>query len=1036
MRVFRTLWVRITAVLLLLAFVVAGLLWLERKAVAKRFADGELAALKVRASYNIVKVSFNTQRIENLIIGDPANPDLTAKWAEIDVNLALSGTAVTAIRARGVRIKARLEDGKVSFGAVDKLLPAPTGKPFALPDMVVDVSDTRLSLATPYGQVGSAISGEGNLANGFLGKVAVAMPTLSINDCAVDQVTGAGTIDIKSRMIGFTGPVRANQIKCGKMTARTAMLMPEFRINESFDQWKGKAFAQVGALDAPAFTARATQIGNKSLSYAVSGSGTFDGNATQTLGSFTLTSNLVSAPRYGEGAFAMRAGFIGSLKNKTISIADGLIQVPRVSLARSALVPLNRLAVQAKATPAAPITNIFFSALNRTAQSLSASASFGAFFDRSGGTITARNFSARGNDGASLTSAPSDTIIMRVPSGRIDVDARLTLAGNAQLPRGEIRLVGNDRGMKGRMTLLPYRVGATQLTLSPVNFETSPRGWSVQTQALFAGPLDGGSITGLRVPVSLRNGQMTAGCLPVSFQQLALSGITLAQTSLGVCLSGSTAMLGATKTSGKVGGTPITLSASDIRIGLSNSDFRVSNMTARLGSGTSLSELSVASLTGIPTNGGLKGSFEAAAGTIGVVPLLLSEGGGTWQLNRGALSLAGGVRVADRDISPRFFPLVSKDLTLRFENNLIAATGTLLAPKTETKVAVVALAHDLKAQTGHADLLVEALRFGNELQPETLTPITLGVIANVFGSVGGAGRINWTKDGVTSTGSFSTEEMNFAAAFGPVSGLKGQIALSDLLGLETPSGQSVRIASINPGIAVLNGDIKYQLLPGLKVQIEGGRWPFSGGNLILEPTTLDLSEAAVRRLTFRVEGMDAAQFINQLEFENIAATGIFDGTLPMIFDKSGGRIEGGSLVARSGGTLSYVGEISNENLGTMGQFAFDALKSIKYDRLAIELGGAIDGDIVTKVKFAGVNQAPVTAKRTRLPIRIVGISNIPFIFNVTITAPFRQLFETTKSLQDPSILIERMVPQLQTPKPPVQTKAKPSVQTKESEPVR
>src|SRR3546814_5531506 len=111
----------------------------------------------------------------------------------------------------------------------------------------------------------------------------------------------------------------------------------------------------------------------------------------------------------------------------------------------------------------------------------------------------------------------------------------------------------------------------------------------------------------------------------------------------------------------------------------------------------------------------------------------------------------------------------------------------------------------------------------------------------------------------------------------------------------------------------------------------------------------------VQTCALPIFGLQAADFINALELENISATGTFDGLLPMIFDDKGGRIVGGVLVARQqglpplyvrdvaslrigcdtarqGGTLAYVGQVSNADLGMFGKLAFDALKSLRYKR--------------------------------------------------------------------------------------------------------
>ena len=105
----------------------AGLIlfaWLQRTSIADRFVQDELASRGIKASYTIDTVGLRTQRIRNLVIGDPTRPDLTANWVEVDVAINFSGASVRDVRADGVMMRGRYVDGKLAFGELDKFAAA------------------------------------------------------------------------------------------------------------------------------------------------------------------------------------------------------------------------------------------------------------------------------------------------------------------------------------------------------------------------------------------------------------------------------------------------------------------------------------------------------------------------------------------------------------------------------------------------------------------------------------------------------------------------------------------------------------------------------------------------------------------------------------------------------------------------------------------------------------------------------------------------------------------------------------------------
>ena len=214
------------------------------------------------------------------------------------------------------------------------------------------------------------------------------------------------------------------------------------------------------------------------------------------------------------------------------------------------------------------------------------------------------------------------------------------------------------------------------------------------------------------------------------------------------------------------------------------------------------------------------------------------------------------------------------------------------------------------------------------------------------------------------------------------------------------------LQSVNPGILVENGVIRYQLLPDNLVKIERGEWPFMGGRLILQETILNFGRPSPKRLTFEVVGLDAKTFVDSMGFKELSATGTFDGVLPMIFDDEGGRIVGGRLDSREGGgTLAYNGVVNKANLGMMGGFAFDALRDLAYRSMIIRLDGYLDGEFATRMTIQGVGLGNTSTQQF-----IRSINRIPFNFNVTIKGPFRALIATAKSFRDPTQVIEPALP--------------------------
>src|SRR3546814_1031851 len=73
-------WLFWLGIILLVLLLVVLAVWTQRTPIADNLISRELVKRNISARYDIAEIGLRTQRLENLTLGNPEQPDLSADW--------------------------------------------------------------------------------------------------------------------------------------------------------------------------------------------------------------------------------------------------------------------------------------------------------------------------------------------------------------------------------------------------------------------------------------------------------------------------------------------------------------------------------------------------------------------------------------------------------------------------------------------------------------------------------------------------------------------------------------------------------------------------------------------------------------------------------------------------------------------------------------------------------------------------------------------------------------------------------------------
>jgi hypothetical protein len=329
--------------------------------------------------------------------------------------------------------------------------------------------------------------------------------------------------------------------------------------------------------------------------------------------------------------------------------------------------------------------------------------------------------------------------------------------------------------------------------------------------------------------------------------------------------------------------------------------------------------------------------------------------------------------VKHRAAAPLFTPLALTG-TLRSDQTM-AFSVEARSPSGAARLRIAGT-HHVPAGRGEARIELDPLAFHPEgLQPGALAPPLAG-LRDVSGGLQADATLAWAPGEMNGAAHLRLDNLSFDSDEAAVQGLDLDLRLDRLFPSGSPAGQRLTVRRIDPGVALDDIDVRFQIRPGAPTQltIERGTLWVSGGRLVLRDLLVD--PATERQdVPLEVEGLDLAELFHILDVEGLSGTGRLSGKIPIALVGETVIVEAGRLEADAPSRLRFRSEQAAQALAGAGESAdlmLRVLQDFHYDELSLAIDKPAEADVRLGLVLLGKNPNVLEGYPFRFNINLEG----------------------------------------------------------------